>query len=139
MKRARGVILPDFSVFRDMPLVQQNWNIYRSRAIGAWLESQGLEIIPNIRWADNRTYETCCLGIKENGTIAIGTHGLIKKIEERNQFINGLDYVVGRLNPKNIIIYGTASQNIFGKYRYLGINICKFDSEISKFYQLRYC
>lgn len=79
MKRARGVILPDFSVFRDMPLVQQNWNIYRSRAIGTWLESKGVEIIPNLRWADSRTYETCCLGIKENSTIAIGTHGIVKK------------------------------------------------------------
>lgn len=139
MKRARGVILPDFSVFRDMPLVQQNWNIYRSRALGAWLETNGVEIIHNIRWADNRTYETCCLGIKENSTIAIGTHGLIKKIEERNHFIQGLDYVVGRLNPKNIVIYGSAPQNIFGKYEDLGINICQFDSEISKFYQLRCC
>lgn len=82
MKRARGVILPDFSVFRDMPLVQQNWNIYRSRALGIWLESKGVEIIPNIRWADSRTYRTCCLGIKENSTIAIGTHGLIKKMRK---------------------------------------------------------
>lgn len=138
MKRSRGVILPDFSVFRDMPLVQQNWNIYRSRVIGTWLESQGLEIIPNIRWADNRTYEICCLGIKENSTIAIGTHGLIKKNEERNHFIQGLDYVVGRLNPKNLVIYGSAPPNIFDKYKDLGINICQFDSEISKFYQLRY-
>lgn len=139
MKRAKGVILPDFSVFRDMPLTQQNWNIYRSRALGAWLESQGVEIIPNIRWADNRTYDTCCLGIKEKSSIAIGTHGLIKKLEERSYFIKGLDYVIGRLNPKNIVIYGTAPQNIFDKYKCLGINICQFDSEISKFHQLRCC
>lgn len=137
MKRAKGVILPDFSVFRDMPLVQQNWNIYRSRAIGTWLESKGVEIIPNIRWADGRTYETCCLGIKKNSTIAIGTHGIVKKIKERNQLIQGLEYVIDRLNPKNIVIYGTAPKNIFGKYEDLGINICQFDSDISKFYQLR--
>lgn len=139
MKRARGVILPDFSIFRDMPLVQQNWNIYRSRAIGTWLESKGVEIIPNLRWADSRTYETCCLGIKENSTIAIGTHGIVKKTEERKQLIQGLDYVIDRLSPKNIVIYGTAPKNIFGKYEDLGINICQFDSEISKFYQLRCC
>lgn len=58
---------------------------------------------------------------------------------ERNHFIQGLEYVVGRLNPKNIVIYGSAPQNIFGKYEDLGINICQFDSEISKFHQLRYC
>lgn len=80
-----------------------------------------------------------CLGIKEKSTIAIGTHGLIKKLEERSHFIQGLDYIICRLNPKNMVIYGTAPQNIFDKYKRLGINICQFDSEISKFYQLRNC
>lgn len=139
MRKAKGVILPDFSVFRDMPLAQQNWNIYRSRALGTWLESQDIEIIPNIRWADNRTHETCCLGVKESSTIAIGTHGVIKKNEERYYFINGLDYVVKRLKPKNIVIYGAAPKNIFEKYKLLGINICQFDSEINRYHQLRCC
>lgn len=34
LKRYKGVILPDFSLYRDMPLAMQIWNIYRSRAIG---------------------------------------------------------------------------------------------------------
>ncbi|MDY6019173.1 MAG: DUF4417 domain-containing protein [Anaerococcus sp.] len=139
IKKAKGVILPDFSLFRDMPLVQQNWNIYRSRALGTWLEEQGIKIIPNIRWADNRTYGTCCLGIKRNSTIAIGTHGILKKNEERNHFIKGLDYVIDRLSPKNIVIYGATPENIFGKYRKLGINICQFDSETSRYHQSRCC
>lgn len=139
MRKAKGVILPDFSIFRDMPLVQQNWNIYRSRALGVWLETQGIEVIPNIRWADNRTHETCCLGIEEKSTIAVGTHGVIKKLEERDFFIQGLDYVVDRLNPKNIVIYGATPKNIFNKYKDLGINICQFDSEICKYHKSRCC
>lgn len=34
LRRYNGVILPDFSLYRDMPYVMQLWNIYRSRAIG---------------------------------------------------------------------------------------------------------
>lgn len=134
MKKAKGVILPDFSLFRDMPLVQQNWNIYRSRALGTWLESQGVEIIPNIRWADSRTYKTACLGIRKNSTISIGTHGIIKKNEERKYFIEGLDYVIQELKPKNIVIYGAAPNAIFDKYKELGINFCQFNSEISRYH-----
>ncbi len=40
IKKFRGVITPDFSVYRDMPLVMQQWNIYRSRAIGHWLQEK---------------------------------------------------------------------------------------------------
>lgn len=34
LKRFNGVILPDFSLYRDMPFAMKLWNIYRSRAIG---------------------------------------------------------------------------------------------------------
>ena len=36
LKKFKGVISPDFSVYRDMPLVMQQWNIYRCRALGHW-------------------------------------------------------------------------------------------------------
>ena len=37
LKRYKGVIAPDFSLYRDMPLVMQQWNIYRSHAVAVWL------------------------------------------------------------------------------------------------------
>ena len=49
LSRFEGVILPDFSLYRDMPFVMQLWNIYRSRAIGHWLQKNGIKVIPNIR------------------------------------------------------------------------------------------
>ena len=60
LKRFEGVISPDFSVYRDMPLVMQFWNIYRSRAVGHWLQENGIPVIPNIRFGDYRTYEASC-------------------------------------------------------------------------------
>lgn len=48
LKKFAGAISPDFSVYRDMPLVMQQWNIYRSRAIGHWLQEQGIPIITNV-------------------------------------------------------------------------------------------
>ena len=57
LKRYEGVITPDFSLYRDMPLSMQIWNTYRNRAIGYWLEKNGVPIIPNFLWGDERTYE----------------------------------------------------------------------------------
>lgn len=129
LKKFRGVISPDFSVYRDMPLVMQHWNIYRSRAIGFWLQKNGIPVIPNVRFGDNRTLELSCAGIDKHVVIAIGSHSCIKLLSERKYFADGLKYVVDKLEPTTIVVYGTAPNEIFDQYREMGIEILQFDSE----------
>lgn len=129
MSRYQGIITPDFSLYRDMPLVMQNWNLYRSRAIGHWAQENGIPVIANVRWGDERTYNTCCLGIPHHATIAVGSHGCMKLARERAYFSRGMDYVVEVLVPKTIIVYGTAPDEVFRKYKDAGIKILQFDSD----------
>ncbi len=129
LKRYKGVIAPDFSVYRDMPLVMQHWNIYRSHAIAVWLQSNGLPVIANVRWGDERTYDVCCMGVPRNSTISVGSHGCIKLLQEREQFSQGLAHVINVLSPKSIIVYGAAPDAVFCKYIERGIQIFAFDSE----------
>lgn len=129
LKRYNGVILPDFSVYRDMPFVMQLWNIYRSRAIGFWLQANDIKVIVNVRWGDKRTYRFCCDGVAKGCTIAVGTNGAIGGREDRRIFTEGLSAVVKRLTPKTIIAYGSAPDDVFGEYREAGIEIVQFDSE----------
>lgn len=129
LSKFQGVIAPDFSLYRDMPLVMQYWNIYRSHAIAAWLQENGVKVIPNVRWGDERTYEACCTGVAKNATIAIGSHGCIKCLQDRSFFVSGLAYVVRTLRPKRIIVYGTAPTSIFEPYKKDGIEILQFESD----------
>lgn len=131
LKKFRGVILPDFSLYRDMPLAMQIWNIYRSRAIGYWLQVNGVKVIPNIRYGDKRTYSICCDGISRHGIIAVGSHGNMKHMTDRMIFLEGLDVVVRRLEPKVIVIYGAAPDKYFDTYRKAGIKIIQFDSDFA--------
>jgi len=71
LKRFAGVITPDYSLYRSLPLAMQIWNTYRNRSIAYWLQSNGVNIIPNIRWGDERTYAFAFEGIEQGGTIAI--------------------------------------------------------------------
>ena len=112
LKKFKGVISPDFSLYRDMPLV--------------------IKVIPNIRWGDRRTYEFCCLGARKYSVIAIGSHGLIKIKKERKYFAEGLEYIVSTLHPTAIVVYGTAPREIFDRYEEDGIRIIVFKSDISK-------
>jgi|LSQX01.2.fsa_nt_gb hypothetical protein len=131
LKRYNGVILPDFSLYRDMPLVMQLWNIYRSRAIGFWLQLNGIKVIVNIRFADKRTYRYCCDGVAKHCVIALGTHGTLKNKEDRRYFCEGLAAVIKRLEPAAIVVYGSAPEDIFGPYKKAGIKIIQFPSDYS--------
>ncbi|MGI6032983.1 MAG: DUF4417 domain-containing protein [Coriobacteriales bacterium] len=132
LKRFNGVILPDFSLYRDMPLVMQLWNIYRSRAVGCWLQANGVKVIANIRFGDFRTYHFCCDGISKGCTIAVGTHGTLKQKEDKRILVEGLDVIVNRLKPSAIVVYGAAPESIFERYAEAGIQIVQFDSEFAK-------
>jgi len=126
-----GVITPDFSLYRDMPLVMQFWNIYRSRAIGNWLQKNGVNVIANIRFGDNRTYKCSCMGVSKCGTISIGTHGCVRIKNEKQYLREGIEYIVAYLQPKVIVVYGTAPDDIFEKYRKLGVEILQFNSDFA--------
>lgn len=131
LKKYRGIISPDYSLYYDMPLMFQGWNTYRGRAIAHWLQENGIEIIPNVRWGDERTFELSTLGVEQHKTIAVGTHGCIKTVEGKQMFIRGFDYVVQALKPKNIIVYGRMPDKIFCLAKMYGINLMRFESEFA--------
>ena len=56
--RFRGIVSPDCSLYRDMPLFAQMANTYRNRALGCFFQEHGLYVIPNVRWGDERSYTT---------------------------------------------------------------------------------
>lgn len=129
LKKFNGVITPDFSLYRDMPLAMQIWNIYRSRALGYWLQRNGVSVIPNIRYGDCRTYGICSDGISKHCVIAVGTHGNLRCVADREVFLEGFDSVVSKLEPKAVVIYGAAPERFFQKYIASGMCLVQFDSD----------
>ena len=126
IKKFKGVILPDFSLYRDMPYVMQLWNIYKSRALGSWLQSNGINVIPNIRFGDERTYDICCNGIMKKSIISIGTYGTYKNVLDRNVLIKGILRIIDNLEPKIIIFYGTIPSQIKNKCIFNNIEMIEF-------------
>lgn len=131
LKKFKGIISPDFSVYRNMPLVMQMWNIFKGRALAVWMMNNGIEIIPNVRFGDERTFSFCFDGIEKNKTVALGTHGCIKRKSDRAIFEKGLAYLIKTLSPQTLIIYGAAPDSIFEKYKNMGIHLIVFESEFS--------
>jgi len=115
-----------------MPLIVQLYNIYRSRAIGCWLQANGVKVICNLRWGDRRTRRICCDGAPKCCVIAVGTHGTLKDHEDRCNFSDGLAVVVERLQPTAIVVYGDAPDYIFSRYKKVGIKVIPFASDVAR-------
>lgn len=130
LKRFNGVISPDFSLYRNMPLVMQKWSTYKGRALANYWITNGIEVIPNVRFSDERSYSFCFNGIEKNSIIAIGTHGCIKKKDDKEYFKKGLSELVKELQPKTIIVYGKSPNDIFEEYKN-NIQIINFESDFS--------
>lgn len=130
LKKFKGIISPDFSLYRDMPLSMQIWNTYRGKAFAHFCEVNGIDVIPNVRFSDNRSFNFCFLGIPKNGIVSVGTHGCIQNKLDRHYFKIGLQKLVETLSPNTIIVYGSAPNDIFSICVSQGINIVQFDSEI---------
>lgn len=120
LKRFTGVISPDCSLYWDMPLCLQIANIYMNRAIGYFLQSQGIYVIPNVRWGDERTFTTAVLpekvaflGLPKHSIVSIGTFGCVKSKEEQTMFRKGLTAMLDELESQFVLVYGAMPDYIF--------------------------
>ncbi|MBR1729372.1 MAG: DUF4417 domain-containing protein [Selenomonadaceae bacterium] len=133
LKKFYGVISPDFSIHRNMSLFMQIQSIFNGRVLGNYWQQNGIEVIANVRFNDSRTYKFAFEGIDKNANISIGSLGCLKKNEERKFFVAGLEEMMKTLTPKNLIVYGSAPEEIFDRYKN-NTNIIQFPSQISKIY-----
>ena len=106
LKKFSCVLSPDFSLFADMPVAQQIWNVYRSRLLGFMMQRVGIEVIPVVSWSDKQSFEFCFDGIAKGGLVAVSSVGSIKNKYDRIRFVTGLNAMIDRLTPSSILFYG---------------------------------
>ena len=131
-RKYQSVILPDFSVYRDMPLAMQIFQVYKSRAIGNFLMQNEISIIPNIRWGDERSYEFAFEGIDKWGVVAVGAQGGYRDKENTQYFENGFYKMLEVLDPATILCYGELSDSLKAECSLRKISLKTYQTEISK-------
>lgn len=129
----QSVILPDFSVYRDMPLTQQIFQIYKSRAVGNFLMQNDISIIPNVRWGDERTYEFAFEGIDKCGVVAVGVKGGYRNKENTQYFEKGFYKMLEILTPATILCYGNLSDSLKAECVLRKIEVKTYQTLISRF------
>ena len=122
LKTAAGVIEPDFSTCPNFPGALKIYNGYRNRACAYWLQRNGITVVPNVR-CDVESSVYALSGVPHGSTIAIGSHGCIKQVGNRERFMASLKIAVDTLKPSNIIAFGSDGYGVFEYPRSLGIEV----------------
>lgn len=116
-KRAGSIVQPDYSIFADDPLILQKMAVFNRNRVAYELQACGIEIIPNLRWGDERSFEFAFAGIPKHQICAIGTYGQTRDKEKRYLFELGLEQALIQTEPREVLIYGTMPNTIFGPYQ----------------------
>lgn len=103
-----AIVSPDFSVWRDDPMVIQAWNIYRSRWCARYWQEAGLKVIPSLNWSDERSFDFAYLGIPKNLPVVSVQCRTTRSRKGKEFFGKGLASSIEELTPQNVIVYGGA-------------------------------
>jgi hypothetical protein len=107
LRRFKGGITPDFSVYLDMPRSQQIWNCWRNRVLAYYMQKQGLLVVPNVSWSDVESLEWAFDGIPEGSVLSVTSQGCMgHDYICKQSFLNGLHELVRKKHPELIIVYG---------------------------------
>jgi hypothetical protein len=118
LKKFKAVVSPDFSLYTDFPRALQILSCYRRQWCGAFWQSQGIDVIPDVVWGDEKSFEYCFDGIPKGGTVAVSTVGVANDKQwndkESDMFRAGYNEMLKRLEPTTILFYGTMIEGCEG-------------------------
>jgi hypothetical protein len=125
LSRYKGIVSPDFSLFIDMPIAMQIWNVYRNRVLAAYYTQAGIDVIPCVGWSGERSYDFCFEGLPKYSTLAISTNGCLSSKEGVYYFTKGFNRMLETLKPTAVISYGRPLKELYDNCK---TRIITFDS-----------
>ncbi|MEG0165658.1 DUF4417 domain-containing protein [Anaerorhabdus sp.] len=126
LKNYEVILTPDFSLYMNMPMAMKVWNVYRSRLLGQYWQSNGIKVIPTISWAEEETFSFCFDGVPKGSTVAISTMGVKRDLKAKEVWNAGMDAMIEKIKPKTIICYGGEVDYDFGKTK-----VIYFDNKVT--------
>ncbi len=107
----RVAIAPNYSLWPDHAAANHLWATYRARWVARYMQEAGISIIPDVNWADQKSFEFCLLGIPQNApAIAVQLQNA-NNSDEMRAGILGVRTLVEKLKPQRLVVY-TAEKGI---------------------------
>ena len=118
LKEFDGVISPDCTMLvNQAPCIQQT-NTYFNRAVGFYLQKQGIPVIANIRWSDEKSFDYCFLGVPKHTIVCVSTHGCLRSKRDKELWRIGTEEMLRVLEPSEVLVHGYMPDDVFSRFFY---------------------
>lgn len=104
-----GMVMPDFSLYWDMPEPLQRFNHYRNLWFARLCQIKGIDVIPSVNWSNEKSFEFCFEGLPKNDVIMVSAAGSTRQKEVLPRFMTGFEKMLEELRPKQILLRSVES------------------------------
>lgn len=120
--------MPDFSGYTDFPKAARIFAKFRNHWLGAFWQSRGISVIPNVRWGAPCDWNCSFDGYPVGGTVAVSSVGTQADEDASRFFRDGYFEMLKRLQPETILFYGVVPDYCTGNI----IRIPAFQEQLRK-------
>lgn len=106
LKKCAVVIGPDLSQLAYMDEKARYFHAWHNRAMSAWLQQNGVNIIPNVTWSRRDSFGYSYAGMPKHSIVAVNCTGILDHDVSMYMWREGYKNVVLSLEPSIIIRYG---------------------------------
>lgn len=107
-----GVVSPDHSLYRNMPMAQQIGHTYQNQLLGARLQADGVSVIANVRVSGPDSVPYALAGIPQRSTLALGLHGCTRDKPNRAHVIEEIKMICDACEPTSLVVYGSGEYGV---------------------------
>lgn len=116
LKLYDGVITPDCTMMIGQSSCLQQTNTYMNRAVGFYLQKNGIPVIPNVRWSDESSFVYCFLGVPKKSIVSVSTHGCITTKAQKDMFRIGMEAMLDAIEPCDVLVHGYMPADVFQSF-----------------------
>ena len=106
-KKCNSVIGTDLSQYADMPAEDRYYCAYINSAFSAYLQRNGVKVIPNVTWSLPDSYVYSWSSMPRHSVISINCKGISRHDLSKYLWYRGYWKAVSTLHPSLIVRYGT--------------------------------
>ena len=107
LSRFDYVIAPDWSMYCGAPLIVNLQSLFLNRAVAAYWQEHGLNVIPSFNGGDAKTFDYCLLGIPKHSVLSTSNVGVEGNYVATRLWVALVEMAIKELEPTALIIYGT--------------------------------
>jgi len=101
-----GLLEPDFSLWSDMPVAVQLYNVFRSRWCARYWQEAGFKIIPSLKWATEASYPFSTAGLPKRVPLASVQCRTTNNGKANTKFLAGLRHQLEAVEIDTLMVYG---------------------------------